>query len=224
MGRTIALAVALLGLLESPGGRAQTLIAPDEMVISVHTDLKDGDFVEGLVCELGRVLVAPVRSEKSDLPLYRTYLATKTQLDPRKIVGPFRNAVSGQDGRIFRFLLLPHDLKVAELNYVFSETYMAPQFAAVMSTIRLMPRTPGLGRKRVSDVTGDRLYKLMLKAVARMAGLRGDGCVLAFPRNLDEFDRKSAEFCPEDRAALVAAGVLKDKPYGACDTVAMVTP
>jgi predicted Zn-dependent protease len=73
----------------------------------------------------------------------------------------------------------------------------------------------------VSDVTGDRLYKLMLKSVALLAGLRTNGCVMAFPRNLPELDQKAAEFCPDDRAALVAAGILKDKPFGACSTVAM---
>jgi len=61
----------------------------------------------------------------------------------------------------------------------------------------------------------------MLKSIALLSGLRTNGCVMAFPRSLDELDGKDAEFCPADKAALIAAGVLKEKPFGACNTVAM---
>jgi predicted Zn-dependent protease len=217
---TIALAV--LGLFAAGTIAAQTgLVPPDEVVIYVHKDMKNTDFIEGLVCELGRVLVAPVRATTSDLPLYRSYLATPTQLDVGKVRVPFAEATT-QDGSVFRYLILPYDLKAAGLNYVFSYTDGGDgSTVAIMSTIRLTPNEPGLSRKRISDVTGDRIYKLMLKSVAVLAGLRTTGCVMAFPRNLPELDQKAAEFCPDDRAALVAAGVLKDKPFGACSTVAM---
>jgi predicted Zn-dependent protease len=212
---------AILTLLAGPAS-AQKLVAPDEVVIYVHTGIpeQDTDFVEGLVCELGRVLVAPVRATKSDLPLYRSYLATPTQLDPLKVRLPFARATVGE-GRVFRYLLLAWDLKIPGLNYVFSSTVQDSEGVAVMSPIRLVPREPGLSRKRISDVTGDRIYKLMLKSIALLAGLRSEGCVMMFPRSLDELDQKPAEFCPNDRAALIAAGVLKEKPFGACNTVAM---
>lgn len=46
--------------------------------------------------------------------------------------------------------------------------------------------------------------------MARLAGLKSaDSCVLVFPRTLGELDQKSAAFCPDDRAALVTAGILK---------------
>jgi len=212
---------AILALLAGPVS-AQKLVAPDEIVIYVHAGIaeQDTDFVEGLVCELGHVLVAPVRATKSDLPLYRSYLATPTQLDPLKVRLPFARATVGE-GRVFRYLLLAWDLKVPGLNYVFSSTVPDDELVAVMSPIRLVPREPGLSRKRISGVTGDRIYKLMLKSIALLAGLRSEGCVMMFPRSLDELDQKPAEFCPNDKAALVAAGVLKEKPFGACSTVAM---
>ena len=214
---------ALVALWLFVGGTASAqigLVGPEEVVIYVHKDMKNTDFVEGLVCELGRVLVAPVRAETSDLPLYRGYLATPAQLDVGKVREPFARATAG-DGRVFRYLLLPYDLKVEGLNYVFANTDIDGGTVAIMSTIRLTPAEPGLSRKQVSDVTGDRLYKLMLKSVALLGGLRTNGCVMAFPRNLPELDQKAAEFCPDDRAALVATGILKDKPFGACSTVAM---
>jgi predicted Zn-dependent protease len=217
----VATLLAVAGFGTGSAASGQVLSAPDEVVIYVHKDLKDTDFVEGLICELSRVLAIPVRSDTSDLPLYRSYLAIQTQLDDEKVRGAF-DQVTGEQGRsVFRYLVLPYDLKAAGLNYVFSSTSFGGSTGVVMSTIRLIPREAGLSRKRVSDITGDRIYKLMLKSVALLAGLRSEGCIMKFPRNLPELDDKPAEFCAEDRAALVAAHVLKDKPFGACNTVAM---
>ncbi|MBY0323198.1 MAG: hypothetical protein K2X72_31055 [Reyranella sp.] len=215
--------VAVLAFFTAGAAAAQPrLAAPDEVVIYLHPSLKDADFVEGLVCELGRVLVAPVRATTLDLPLTRDLLATPSQLDADKVVPLFARATDGEPGRRFRYLILPHDLKVSGLNYVFANTPIDGGNAAVISVIRLVPTERGLSRKHVSDITGDRLYKLMLKSLAVLAGLRSGGCVMAFPRSLPELDAKPAEFCPDDRAALIDAGMLKARPFGACNTVAMV--
>lgn len=197
------------------------LVPPDEVVIYLHASMKETDFVDGLVCELGRVLVAPVRATTIDLPLTRDYLATPSQLHTGKVATPFARATSGEAGRVFRYLILDRDLKADGLNYVFSETFLAADPVAVMSIIRLKPQEPGLSRKRVSDITGDRLYKLMLKSIAILAGLRTAGCLMSFPNSLPELDAKAPEFCPADRVALVNADVLKARPFGACNTVAM---
>jgi len=223
MASRLGFVVAALALLAAGVAAAQPrLIAPDEVVIYLHPTLKDADFVEGLVCELGGVLVAPVRATTVDLPLTRDLLATASQLDAEKVNRVFARATDGESGRSFRYLILPYDLKVPGLNYVFANTPADGGTTAVMSVVRLAPSEPGLSRKRASDVTGDRLYKLMLKSVAVLAGLRTGGCIMAFPRDLKELDVKSAEFCPDDRAALVDAGLLKGRPFGACNSVAMV--
>jgi hypothetical protein len=77
-------------------------------------------------------------------------------------------------------------------------------------------------------ITAARAYKLILKSIARLAGLRSpDACVLSFPRSLEELDQKSSEFCANDRAALVGAGILKDKEDRRgtdCDAVAQRPP
>jgi predicted Zn-dependent protease len=223
MLRSPSLLAAVMCLLVAMPALAQSLVTPDEIVIYVHKDIQNTDFVDGLVCELGRVVVAPVRATAIDLPLSRDQLVTRNQFDPRRVAAPFAQATTpAADERIFRFLLLPYDLKSGTFNYVFAETYMAPYFISVQSIIRLLPEDKTMSRKKIADITSIRLYKLMLKAVARMAGLQGDGCILAFPRSLDELDAKSDEFCPDDKAALIAAGVVKAKPFGACNTVAML--
>jgi len=222
MASRFGIVVAVLAFLTACVAAAQPrLAAPGEVVIYLHPSLKDADFVEGLVCELGRVLVAPVRATTVDLPLTRDLLATASQFDAAKVNHLFARATDGDSGRPFRYLILPFDLKVPGLNYVFANTPADGGTSAVMSIIRLAPTETGLSRKRVSDITGDRLYKLMLKSVAVIAGLRTGGCIMSFPRSLEELDVKPAEFCPDDRAALVNAGVLKARPFGACNTVAM---
>jgi len=221
MSRTVAIHAALAGMAWVSAAAAQSYVPPDEVVIYLHKDLQERDFVEGLVCELGRVLAAPVHAEDTDLPLRRSYLMTPTQLDADKLRAVFGDATAVLDRRVFRYLVLPYDLKVNGLNYVFASTGVDGVAVGVMSVTRLIPRQDGLSRKKVSDVTGDRLYKLMLKSVAVLSGLRSNGCIMAFPRSLEELDRKPAEFCPQDKAALVASGVLKERPYGACDAVAM---
>ena len=222
-GQITILATAAGLLFAAGNSHAQGLVAPDEIVIYVHKDMKDTDFVEGLVCELGRVLVAPVRATTIDLVFTRNDLATAAQLDVNTVGPLFDHATAAEQGRNFRYMIVPYDLKATGLNYVFANTFPDSRNMGVLSTIRLMPRDPALSRKRASDVTGDRLYKLMLKSVAVLAGLRSDGCVMKFPRDLTELDQKAAEFCEPDKAALIAAGVLKAKPFGACNTVAMVT-
>jgi hypothetical protein len=62
------------------------------------------------------------------------------------------------------------------------------------------------------EITATRAYKLILKSIAEITGHRGTGsCILVTSLSLEELDRKSSEFCQDDRAALVAAGVLKEK-------------
>jgi predicted Zn-dependent protease len=167
--------------------------------------------------------VPPVRSETIDMRYTQADLATRSQLRVESVGPAFDRATTGKQANAFRYLILPYDLKADGLNYVFANTFLDGSAIGIMSTIRLVPREPSLTRKRISDVTGDRLYKLMLKSIALLAGLRTDGCIMKFPRTLEELDGKPAEFCPADRVALVAAGVLKDKPHGACNVVAMVS-
>jgi predicted Zn-dependent protease len=210
---TIASAV----MAQSPSSR---LIAPDEVVLYVHSDLRRSEFVGPLVCALKRVLVAPVSARNFRLPLGPDLAATPTQLDAAKVGGAFIRAVAGQGSqRTFKYLLLASDLKAAPWNFVFALTFgdeRSPYHAGVVSTARLdgslSSSTPG-----GVVPTDKRVYKLILKSIARAGGYqKSEGCILAFPRNLDDLDRKSAEFCPADRSALVDAGILKAKESDEC--------
>ena len=209
---------AILALLAGPVS-AQNLVPPGEIVIHVNGDVRNTDFVEPLVCELQKVVQAPVRARKIELALTDDLLERVGQYSPRKIARRFAAAAAGESDQAnpFHYLILDHDLKVPELNYLFAETYTPPM--SVISVIRLAPDGWFSSRKKSAEVTQHRVYKLMLKSVAIMAGLKGRGCVMMFPRSLDELDDKPSEYCPNDRAALVAASVIKETPSASCSTV-----
>jgi predicted Zn-dependent protease len=172
------------------------------------------------------VLVAPVRTQDFELQLSRDMLATRSQLDINKVAGRFFQTVAKDgDPLAFKYLLLPHDLKAQSLNYVFATSYgnqTSRDRGAVVSTARLDVSNPLFEHHDGADVTALRVYKLILKSVARVAGLASpDRCVLAFPRSLAELDLKSHEFCAEDRETLVSAGILKAVEQDSGDCVAV---
>jgi predicted Zn-dependent protease len=211
--------LVLLLALVAGDASAQPLVPPGEIAIHVNSDVRNTDFVEPLVCELAKVVRAPVRAGKIGLALTGDLLESGTQFSPRKIVRKFVAATAGESEQAnsFRYLILDHDLKVPELNYVFAETYAPP--ASVISVARLAPTFEPRAAAKAAEITLWRVYKLMLKSVAVMAGLRSTGCVMMFPRSLAELDAKPAEYCADDRAVLVAANVLKETPSSTCSTV-----
>jgi predicted Zn-dependent protease len=195
---------------------AQELVAPAEVVLYIQSDLKSTDFVRPLVCALQRVLTAPVSTQILDLRLGPELRATPTQFDVGKVADLFIRATAADgNSQSFKYLLIPYDLKGEPWRYVFSTSFgneTTPYHVGVLSTARLDVDDPRREHHQGSEITAMRAYKLILKSIARLAGLKSpDACILAFPRSLDELDRKSSEFCPDDRATLVKAGILNAK-------------
>jgi predicted Zn-dependent protease len=201
-------------LASASSAPAQELVAPAEIALYIHADLKSTDFVQPLVCALQRVLTASVTTQIMDLPLGSELLATPTQFDAGKVADRFiRATAANADSRSFKYFFIPYDLKADPWRYVFSTSFgneKTPYHLGVLSTARLDPGNPRRAHRQGSEITAMRAYKLVLKSIARVAGLKSpEACILAFPRNLEDLDRKSREFCPDDRATLVKAGILK---------------
>ena len=202
------------------------LVVPAEVVLYAPPALKSRDFIQPLVCALKRVLVAPVETEALDISFSRDMMATRTQLDVEKVGNHFLQTTAKDGTNLsFKYLLLPYDLKAQGLNYVFSTSFgnnTTSYHFGVVSTARLDVDDPLREHHKGAAITALRVYKLILKSIARVAGLGSpERCILAFPRSLPELDQKSAEFCPEDRTALVAAGILKsdERDTGDCIVV-----
>lgn len=193
-------------------------IAPAEVVLYIQSDLKRTEFVHPLVCALQRVLTAPVSVQALDLPLGPELRATPTQFDVTKVADRFIQRTKNEgNAPSFKYLLIPFDMKVEAWNwrYAFSTSFGDPTtsyHAGVVSTARIVAGNWWLQSPWDHQITATRAYKLILKSIAQTAGRRGTGaCILATPLSLEELDRKSSEFCPDDRAALVAAGILKEQ-------------
>jgi len=217
--------LALLLTFVAGDACAQRLSTPGEVVIFVHKEMPNTDFVEPLVCALSKVLRVPVRARTIDLSLTTDLLEASPQYSPRKIATRVAQATAtdSEHAMPFRYFFLDRDLKSpASSRYAFIESYHAPLNVGVLSVARLAPAGAGLDRKQIADMTQLRVYKLMLKSIGRMSGLRSDGCVLLLSRSVEEIDTKASEFCPPDRAALVAAKVLKEKPSESCSTIVAV--
>jgi predicted Zn-dependent protease len=203
------------------GQSATKLAAPDEVSLYIHAELKNTDFVEPIVCLLRRVLVAPVETHTLNLSLGREMLASPTQFDVVKIGNKFGQAIAAlSNSRTFNYFFIPYDMKDQQFRFVFATGFGNASTAyhlGVVSMARLESRDPELSRRQRAEVSALRAYKLVIKSIARVAGFPDfQRCVLAFPRNLDELDHKSAEFCPPDRAALVEAGILKAEESAGC--------
>jgi predicted Zn-dependent protease len=190
------------------------LMVPAEVVLYIHADLKRTEFVEPLVCALEHVLTAPVSTQILNLPLGPELLATPTQFNVEKVAGRFIQATAADGGSLsFKYILIPFDLKAEPWRYVFSSSFGDRKtHVGVVSTARLDAGNSRRQHDQGADVTAMRAYKLILKSIARLAGLSSpDACILAFPRSLEELDKKSSDFCPDDRAALITAGILKSQ-------------
>jgi predicted Zn-dependent protease len=170
---------------------------------------------------LRRVLVAPVNVADVDVPLGQDLMATPTQYDVGAIAQRVITATAAEGGaRTFKYLLQTHDMKDRRFRFVFATSYAStapPYHVGVVSMARLDLPDPNRTRSERAEIAAGRVYKLILKSVALLAGLPDTGgCVLAFPRTLEELDQKPAEFCPRDREALVAAKVLKAEESAGC--------
>jgi predicted Zn-dependent protease len=191
-----------------------SLLAPAEVVLYIHSDLKSTDFVQPLVCALQRVLTASVLTRTLTLPLGSELRAGPEQFDSSKVANRFVQATA-KDGTppSFKYLLLPFDLKAETFPYVFASSFndtTGRYHVGIVSTARLDPADPRQPHNQGFEITAQRAYKVILKSIGRLAGLRNQGaCVLASPQSIEGLDRKSPAFCQEDREALVAAGVLK---------------
>jgi predicted Zn-dependent protease len=173
-----------------------------------------------LVCALRRVLVAPVNAADIRLPLGSNLLASPTQFDVGKIAARVAATAAEGGARTFKYLLHPYDMKDGQFRYVFATSYAnaaAPYHVGIVSMARLDATDPEIPRARRAEIGATRAYKLILKSIALLAGLPNTGgCLLAFPRTLEELDRKPAEFCPAEREALVAAKILKAEESAGC--------
>jgi hypothetical protein len=204
------------------GQSAVSLVAPRELALYVYAEFKNTDFVEPLVCALRRVLVAPVEARTLSLSLGSEMLATPTHFDVIKIAQKFGRATAPADSRTFRYFLMPYPIKNSQYPNPASTVFgnaSTPYHIGVIATARLEESIdPNLSRRERAELIALRTYKVLIKSIVENAGMPINlpRCVLAQSMHLEDLDRKSAEFCPQDRATLVEARILKSKESAGC--------
>ena len=206
-------------MLLSANASAQTgLVAPERVMIYVHRDVQDTDFVEPLVCELSRVLIAPVSAHISDLPIDISMMASMTELDARRVVPAFyQSTTQTTSTRDYAFLIIPYDLQNESTHHTFGTNFGMPYNRGVVSLAFLRPSGSTMSRAEVTTTTVSRTFKVILRYIGHLSGLwHRQGCVLAYPHGVPALDAKPADFCADDRARLVEAQVLKEKPDASC--------
>ncbi|MCC8965117.1 hypothetical protein H8A95_23070 [Bradyrhizobium sp. Pear76] len=184
-----------------PTYRLSKLAPANQNIISVKPD-----------SSLAEVVALLLLKNFSQLPLGKELFTAPMQLDAAKLAVHFNQATiwDGTAGE-FKYLFLPYDLRAAAGYSTFHATFAVPNLVGAVSTTNLDVRDPNLPQSQMFEIISRRFYKVMIRSIAQSAGLRGEGCTLAFPFGLAALDRKTSEFCPSDLAALVAAGILKEK-------------
>jgi predicted Zn-dependent protease len=191
---------------------------PQQVVIYVHSDMPNTDFVDPLVCALTRALVAPVRAEKFDMPIDLALMGSLHELSSEKVLGRLYQQTGPYTGTVM-FLLVPYPI-LSDGRPVFGTNYGAPYNKAVVSIQSLTPLPRGANQQQTTDVVVRRAYKILLRYIGQIGGLwSGNGCVMTMPHGLGELDAKPHDFCEDDRATLVAARVIKETPSGTCSAV-----
>jgi hypothetical protein len=155
------LACAIVAPFGVAAGQSRTLVAPDEIVLYLHAQIKNTDFVEPLVCLLRRVLVGSVESQSLKLSLSNEALASPSQFDVTKVATQFSRATAGEGtSRTFKYFLMPFDMKDAQYRYLFASSFSG--HVGVISLARLEVIEPRLSRRERAEATALRVYKLIL--------------------------------------------------------------
>ena len=231
MQRRIAIVLFLLFVTARallPGGTALAAgasgdqVTPSEVVLFVQSDLRNKRYIALAVCALERALEAPVRVETLDVPLTGDLLARPGQYDALKVANRFLAATAADNGgRLFKYFLMAEDITYGNYNYLFAQSYgdaTTQIHMGLLSVARLasIGHEPATGAAP-ADLVAQRILKILFRSIAQTGGYRtAQGCVLAFPNSLASLDQKPVTFCPDDRAALVATGLLRPEERERC--------
>jgi predicted Zn-dependent protease len=218
MFRSAILSV-LCWLAAAGASMAQGITPPKEILLYAHQDLEADGLVQQLACELSAVMVAPVRVRTVEVPIDFNLIATGDYLDADRTIRRLRMII-GEERQFgldsFVLMLMPYYL--FNKYPVLGTSIGGPYNIGVVSVGSLVPPGTDFRVPEMRKVVSSRIFKVGFRYMTHMSGLwERNGCVLEIPNGLASIDRKPAELCEDDRATLVAAGVLKATPDKSCD-------
>lgn len=212
-------ALAMLGSVWLPAGASAEdrpgapLLQPRAVVIHVHADIADQRFVPDLLRRMQRSLVPPVSALNTQLDL--AALRPKIGImDAQPLIEALVRSVDwSRSADVIQVLVIADDMRLRPANYNFAASIgnpSTPYHVVVVSLARLQDRAAIGGADRNPARTAERVYKMVAKNTARVAGYAAsDKCLFAFPRNVQELDALPEGFCEPDLSVLVQAGIAK---------------
>lgn len=215
--RLIALLFGFAGPLAAQA-HPPGFVMPREVVLYVQSDLPDSGFVDPLVCALERVLTVPITVKTSNFPIGPNLILRGRQYDVEAIASHFSSDMRVGEPA-FRHLIVSQDVNARGYNFLFASRYgdgPVPERIQVASTARLRDGLTGKSKSQSADALAARLYKIILRGVIHGAGYGGQGCVLASTNSYLEFNTKMLDLCPDDRANLVAVGLVRETERAEC--------
>jgi predicted Zn-dependent protease len=193
---------------------ALPLVRPRAVVLHVHSDVTDQQFLPELVRRLRAALAPALHTLPTtfDLKPLRSWTGI---VDGQAIAGALIGSVDWKrDAATVQVLLIADDLRLKPANFslaVSNGTAATPHHIVIVSLHRL--QQVGLldrATDRNPARTAERAFKLILKNVARVSGYAASNlCVFGFPRSVDELDALPEGFCEPDRTLLVNAGIAR---------------
>lgn len=208
-----ALVVSLPGAHAADAEPAGQLMRPRAVVLHVHADIGDRRFLPALTQRLEKALAPPVHVLTTSVEL-ATLRPAIGKMDAALLA---ENLVRGIDwtrhAQTVQVLLILDDMRLRPANFNFAVsngTPATPHHVIVVSLARLQDRAIRGGEDKDPGMTAERVAKMVLKNVARVAGYaHSDRCVFGFPRNLGELDAAPAGYCEPDLSVLVSAGIAR---------------
>jgi predicted Zn-dependent protease len=175
------------------------------IVVHLHKGLIDRRFEPVLVERLKASLTPTLFVVENAMDLSLTPHQSG-KLDANALIQSIAANLDPVENRgVIHVLLIDEDMKgpAARFNFAFSfGGAEASHRIIVVSLARLHSDRPELEANRVE--------KLVLKNVARVAGYSGsDLCVFGFARELRELDAMPENYCEPDRANLVQGGLVR---------------
>jgi hypothetical protein len=216
------LGACLVTLLVAGAALAQPAPArplqPAQVRLQVHDAVADQRFLPLLLARLRAQLVAPVVEIDAlhlELAPLRGGWAGLRPMDAEPLLAQLLREGDGLSAPgSTRVVILAEDFRLSPARYNFAVSIggpATPQRLSVVSLARLQVLDGTVDRDPAQ--TAERVFKLVAKNVARLAGYSASSlCLFGFPASLRELDALPENFCEPDLSALVAAGIVRAPP------------
>ena len=198
------------------GQSGSLVVAPAEVRIEVHASVRDTRFMPLLMQRLNRVLASPLREGRFDMDLqpFAPALPWLFPTNAQPLLQRLGEGVlAGGAQATTHVYVIEEAIRLPPARFNFAASFGSSQ-APVRLTIVSLARLRSLatdGTDPSPAMTAQRVFKLVAKNVARLAGYHGEGgrCLFAFPSNLGELDATPENFCEPDLSVLVQTGVAR---------------